>query len=352
MTPSLAGYTFSPVTAAVICNGTNVTVPTFTATAAPGLVQTAATISDAAATTISQAFSSANTASNLIVVTTSWGTKTASPTVTDTLGNTYVLATTGYSAAGDQSLAIYYAKNILGGANTVTVNFAVAAMHGCEYWFQNSKGSARRNPVDVTAQNSGSATTAANNATSTAATTTSAGDLIFGAIENYNVDGTVSAGSGFTFVNSLGDTAIIETAIETGAQTTPGAIAATFTFADADGYLAQMVAFRPATVHAPSPTYGRFQWFRRSRRKRSDVIMRRRSLDGCDDGQFHGRLHLLRASGLTVPYTVTPSMPGFRLRLRRARQWTVNGASNVTAATFTGNTANLPDDFRLGRNRG
>ncbi len=54
----------------------------------------------------------------------------------------------------------------------------------------------------MTASNTGNATTAANNATSAAAVTTTAGDLIFGAVENYNVDGTVTAGTGFTMANS------------------------------------------------------------------------------------------------------------------------------------------------------
>src|ERR1700722_14023996 len=251
VTPTKSGFTFSPASVTVAVNGANATAGTFTETPIAGLVQTAASLGDTAATSISQAFASANAAGNLIAVTISWGTNTATPTVTDTKGNTYALATTGYSPAGDQSLAIYYAKNIAGGVNTVTVNFG-----GAHSWRRilvaELSGIDPINPVDSTATNSGTATTAANNVTSNASTTTATGDLIFGAVENYNIDGTLSSGSGFTLVNSLTSGSFIETAIEVETQSSPGSIASTFTFAHADGYLAQMIAFRSAAGMPPT----------------------------------------------------------------------------------------------------
>ncbi len=123
VTPSLSGHAFGPSSLAVTVNGANMTTANFTAALPLGVVQTATNISDNGGTTISQAFSTGTSAGNLIVVTASWGSHAAAPTVSDTQGNTYVQSTSAYSAAGDQSLAIYYAKNIVGGSNTVTINF-------------------------------------------------------------------------------------------------------------------------------------------------------------------------------------------------------------------------------------
>lgn len=171
--------------------------------------------------------------------------------VTDTAGNTYALGTSGYRSAGDQSLAIYYAKNIKAGSNTVTVNFG-----GSHAWrrilISEYSGIDPANPVDAMAKNSGNATTAADNMTSSAAATTTSGDLIFGAVENMYIRGNFSAGTGYALRNSLSDAGIKETGIEDRLQTFAGPVAATFTLSIASPYLAQMVAFRPA-IQAMAP---------------------------------------------------------------------------------------------------
>ena len=81
---------------------------------------------------VSVSFNQAQTAGNVNVVIVSWGDVSSSvETITDTNGNAYALAAGTVASAvsplpadqGAASQAIYYAKNIVAGANTVTVTF-------------------------------------------------------------------------------------------------------------------------------------------------------------------------------------------------------------------------------------
>jgi hypothetical protein len=210
------------------------------------LVQSAGTSNDGAASSISQSFSSSNLAGDLIVVVVSWGDNTA-PTIsaTDTRRNSYLLATSGYDKSNRQGLAILYASNILPGTNTVTVNFGNAD-HYRRVIISEYSGIASASPLDATAKRQGTATTASNGVTSAVGTTTTGGDLIFGAVmDDSGSFGTITAGTGFTRRAILND---MDIATEDMLQTTAGPIAATFTFSLTDHYLAQMVAFRPAAV--------------------------------------------------------------------------------------------------------
>src|SRR5206468_1571208 len=92
--------------------------------------------------------------------------------VQDSAGNTYALAIGPTSGTGLRQ-SIYYAKNIVGGANTVTVTFSQAAAYPDVRVVEYRGVSA----LDVTASGSGTGTTSS----SAAATTTAANELIFGA---------------------------------------------------------------------------------------------------------------------------------------------------------------------------
>ena len=91
---------------------------------APGVtyVQGAGTTSDSTSSSIAQAFSAPTVSGNLIVAAISWATG-ASVACSDSQGNSYAVATTQYDSLNDQSLAICYAPNVKGGANTVTATF-------------------------------------------------------------------------------------------------------------------------------------------------------------------------------------------------------------------------------------
>jgi len=113
--------------------------------------------------------------------------------VKDNLGNSYSLVAGPFKGTRITQ-AIYLAKNILAGSNTVTVTFSQAAtfpdIRILEY-----KGLSTTAPVDVTAgasgTSSGSATVSSGSATTNAAT-----ELIFGA--GTTNGGFTKAGSSFT----------------------------------------------------------------------------------------------------------------------------------------------------------
>ena len=156
-----------------------------------GFVQVNAATPQTASAAVLLSYGVAQTAGNLNVVAVGWNDTVSTVTsVTDTRGNTYVQAgTTTTGTAGRQ--AIYYAKNIAAGSNTVTVAFNQAApfvdMRVLEY-----SGLDQTSPLDVTAGAAGTGTAA----NSGAATTTSANELIFGA--GYTVSTYSGAGTGFT----------------------------------------------------------------------------------------------------------------------------------------------------------
>ncbi len=117
-----------------------------------------------------------------------WNDTTATvQSVKDSAGNTYSLAI-GPTSGTALRQSIYYAPNILAGANTVTVTFSQAAAYP-DIRILEYRGV---NAVDVTAGAVGNSTAA----NSGAATTTVASELVFGA--DIVQTTTASAGSGFT----------------------------------------------------------------------------------------------------------------------------------------------------------
>jgi len=241
-----AGSTTITATSGSITGSTSLTVTSGGGGGAPiAFVQSAGSSDDTSSGTISQAFSSNNLAGNLIVVAVSWGDNPApSIRASDGLGNTYAVATNDFDPANRQGLAILYAPNIRFGANTVTVTLGTTGSYRriivSEYG-----GVATTSPLDVSAKNRGTGSTAANGVTSTAASTTANGNLIFGvAMDDSGNFGTINAGTGFTRRASLNG---MDTATEDAIQGAAGPVAATFTFSRADIYLAQMAAFRANT---------------------------------------------------------------------------------------------------------
>lgn len=169
------------------------------ADAAIGFVQKAVAVSGGPYN--QAAFASANTAGNLLVVVQAQQSDTASPTVSDTQGNTYaslsIKGTAGGSSA--QEIYVYYAANCKGGANTVTTT--ANGSTGDYIAIYEFSGAASSNAAVI------GVSSTVNNENGTPTTTPSsgsisptAGSLLFGTI--YNVTGelatVISAGSGFT----------------------------------------------------------------------------------------------------------------------------------------------------------
>ncbi len=154
-------------------------------------MQVNAATPQAASASVPVSFPGAQAAGNLNVVAIGWNDTSSSVTsVTDTRGNTYLQAGTTITGSGLRQ-AIYFAKNIAGGSNTVTANFNQAAA-AVDVRIAEYSGLDTTNPLDATAGAAGTSISAS----SGAATTTSANELIFGA--GMTGDGYAGAGTGFT----------------------------------------------------------------------------------------------------------------------------------------------------------
>jgi IPT/TIG domain len=221
---------------------------TYNSTVAISFVQVAAATPQSSTATVPVAFPGVQTAGNLNVVVVGWNDTTSTvQSVKDSAGNAYSLAI-GPTSGTALRQSIYYAPNIVSGANTVTVTFNQAAafpdVRVLEYRGVNA--------VDVKAGASGSSTAANSGAT----TTTAANELIFGA--DIVATTTAAAGSGFTsriITSPDGDIAEDEVAA------TAGSNSATATLSSSGPWIMQMVAFvavsgPPPTVTGVSPSNG------------------------------------------------------------------------------------------------
>jgi glucose/arabinose dehydrogenase/chitodextrinase len=141
----------------------------------------------------SLAFTSAPVAGNLIIVYVTWS-NTSTAGVSDSRGNQYasVVPATAWGSGSAWRSQMFYAKNIVGGSDTVTATFGTSVASFGNIYIHEYAGMDRVNPLEATssaigtasAMNSGSASITNNN------------DLIFGAgASSANV---TAAGSGFT----------------------------------------------------------------------------------------------------------------------------------------------------------
>lgn len=155
---------------------------------AAAFVQVAAATPQSAQTAVSVSFGKAQVAGDLNVVVVGWNDTTAAvQSVQDSSGNTYRLAVgPGVGTGLEQSL--YYAPNILGGNNTVTVHFTKAAAYPDIRILEYSGYAV----LDVTAGSAGNSASPA----SGAATTTQANELVVGAATVATA--VTQPGSGFT----------------------------------------------------------------------------------------------------------------------------------------------------------
>ncbi len=177
-------------------------------------------------------------AGNLLVVFAGWNDSTSSVTsVSDSLGDAFALAI-GPTRRTGLSQSIYYAKNIAGGANSVTVRFDRAAssvdIRVLEY-----AGLDPVAPFDSAVGASGSSGLASTGSLITHA----AGDLL--AAGDMVLTGSPTAGAGFTSrVVTTPDSDIAEDRIAGAA----GSYSATAPVAGPNGWVIQVAAFKPASA--------------------------------------------------------------------------------------------------------
>ncbi len=209
--------------------------------ATPTFVQTAErTITSG--NTNSVAFASANAAADLIVAYVIWS-NTNTVTLSDTKGNVYAPA--GAATTWDNgiwSAQLFYAKNILAGANTVTVKYATAVNQWGLLYIHEYSGLDLLNPLDVTAAGAGTGTAMS----TTAATTTGPNDLIFAGGAS---TATVTApGTGFTARSRVDDN-LTEDRIVGSA----GSYSATAT-QNSSAWVLQLAAFKAASTDVTPPS--------------------------------------------------------------------------------------------------
>jgi hypothetical protein len=217
-----------------------------------GFVQVNAATPQSSTSSVTVSFKVTQTAHDLNVVVVGWNDTTATiQSVTDNLGNQYSLAAGPVKGTG-LTQSIYYAKNILGGSNSVIVTFSKSASFPDVRILEYS-GADTSNPLDVVASANGSSASA----NSGSATTTAANELIFGAdtVET----GNLTAGTSFTLrILTSPDSDLAEDR----SVTTTGAYSATATLTSSGPWVMQMVAFKASgtgsapTVSTISPNSG------------------------------------------------------------------------------------------------
>jgi len=214
-------------------------------------VQTRSTIDDVAtSTTIAATFVANVTAGNLIVV--HVGHESASGTtvtVADTLSNTYTEVNSAFDSVNGQKGWMFYAKNITGGACTVTATISVTET-ARRIIIDEYSGLDTTAPLDASAVQYESAPgTGTDAVNSTAFTTNAANDLVVGATQNTSQatpgSGVITEGTNFKMRGSAG-TSICKT--ESRNLASAGSVDATFTHSSAQAHITHGAAFKEAST--------------------------------------------------------------------------------------------------------
>jgi len=160
--------------------------------------------------------------------------------VRDSRGNTYRLASqlnvTVDTPNGD-SLAIFYAENIAGGANTVTVSDTISAT--LRFAILEYSGVATTNSLDMTASAQGTSTSPS----SGSATTSANGDLLLSAILTGD-SANFTAGTGFAIEEHVPAEPSTKLIVEDQVQLLAGTTSATASVGKSNHWGAMLAAFK------------------------------------------------------------------------------------------------------------
>jgi unsaturated rhamnogalacturonyl hydrolase len=167
---------------------------------------------------------------------------TSVSSVTDSQGNTFTLlfGPTTWGGSHNYVERLYYAKNVAGGADDITVTLSASKyleLHAYDY-----SGLDPSSPVDASAT---PATGTGASGTSGSLTTTNANDLLFALFHSDN-DVNNAAGAGYTLrPDGLGEDRNV---------TSTGSYSATMSFSGSADYVAYLVAFKAASSGGGGPT--------------------------------------------------------------------------------------------------
>ena len=211
---------------------------TLTVSSTAAFVQAAASTTSGSKKTLSLSFPANTVAGDIILVGFDFATGLTPSSITDSQGNTFTAIGSQLSSPGGVGSVVYYAKNIKGGADAVTVTLSASSTF-IELYLTEYAGMDPTNPIDAEAGASGSA----GSVSSGNATTSAAGDVIYG----YCVGDTAcTVGSGFT-ARSTFDENLIED------QTAGNAGSYAATASAGSGWTMHMVALKPAGSGSITP---------------------------------------------------------------------------------------------------
>jgi hypothetical protein len=186
----------------------------------------------------SLSFSTTNATGNWIAVAIRSFPYSQALTVTDTRGNTYRKAIQLNETVDGIAVAIYYAENIAGGSNAVTVSKPQSG-GTLRFSILEYSGVALANSLDGTAASQGRSTTPS----SGNVTATTSGDLVIGVIATAN-ERTFTAGSGFVIEERVPVAPYTKLIVENRTQPTAGPLSAGATLNTSDDWGAVAAAFR------------------------------------------------------------------------------------------------------------
>jgi hypothetical protein len=214
----------------------------------PLIIQKANNASTGSVATLAKAFASNNLVGNTIVVVAGCGNGTAM-TVADSLGNTYTQAITKANSTTFES-AIFYAVNIIGGANTVTVTNAGTTASVAMQIYEVS-GLLTQVVAQPDQSTSGTGTSATPTLAALAASTPNSLAFLGIAVGTAAQATSVTAATGWT-LDSTQNTTTPAGLYSFGAlsQSLPGttAVIPTATIAGSEPYAAVSAIFKPATL--------------------------------------------------------------------------------------------------------
>ena len=204
----------------------------------PELIQSAA-VQGSGTTSVSQSFSTANTAGNLIIAFVRMSTSSQTVQVSDSNGNVYSDAVSQAQTTDGHQIHIFYATNIKGGANTITATFSGVNNYP---WLAIYEYSGVHS-LDTTAHAQGSGSTASSGATAAAA---GSGELVFAGLGVPN-DSSVSVTAESGWKMELQDTIQYgsRAATEDTIGTTAGPFSGTFTLSGSANWCAVVAVFKP-----------------------------------------------------------------------------------------------------------
>lgn len=289
------------------------------------LVQSAyGAVGGSAAATASATLTNPVTAGNLFVVFTKTSGSTTTPTITDTLGNTYDNHQV-ISAANYPRMALFSAVNVSTGSNTVQCSFSPASVWEFCFVAEFAPGAGAIWPATVAGRHSLSGTTTGGGVTdlvSTAITSNDLGLLVMAASQSaQNI--TYTAGTDFTLI--VGDIAV-------GASEVPGGVEYDVRDTQPASYVAHM------TSSNGTPNY-RLMWgyFKTTPGGDSVPTAPLNVTAAAGNAQATVTFAAPASNGgqpITL-YTATSSPGSFTGTATTVTPITVSGLSNGTAYTFT-----------------